>query len=200
MFFGINLLTASLEMIFNKMAGSTTQFVLDDYTFLDPENFNFCTSVGNEVTDERPLFGEENSCPNTNNDDTSSGSTLNEMQETNDLNVDKHPFFIPTSPFVCTTEDMIQLLQLIMPSYLYKLSIIKDKQQSLLKEEQENLVPLVIHLLHDHSEKPTDQHTLQQYLKERSRYLHQLLGDLMPATTKHAFIKKIKRKDTWVKN
>ncbi|KAI8096540.1 uncharacterized protein BX664DRAFT_324220 [Halteromyces radiatus] len=164
---------------------------------------SLCTRVGNEVTDERPLFSDGISYPSTNDDNTSAKSSvspLDGMQESNVLNINKHPFFTPMKPFVCSTEDMIQLLQLTTPSYLYQLSIIKDKQQALVKEEKENMLPLVINILRNHSEQPMDQYTLQQYLKERSCFLHHLLGELMPAATKQSFIKKVKRNDTWIKS
>ncbi|KAI8092630.1 uncharacterized protein BX664DRAFT_327757 [Halteromyces radiatus] len=174
----------------NNDSGISQDIVPQEFsTMLDPFDFTLHSTINNEVIDSQQLF----------NPKQETDETKEESEWTKDMNINNQPFFNPTTPFITTPQDSEQLLLLEMPSYLYKLGILKKKQQELVREEDENLFPRVINLIHDHLEPPTDNISRQKYVKERNRFLHRLLGDVMPSAMEHSFVKKVKRRDTWTK-
>ncbi|KAI8093155.1 uncharacterized protein BX664DRAFT_329053 [Halteromyces radiatus] len=163
-------------------------------TILDPQTFNLLTIVGGQVVDTQPLFDKEDgeivdNQPLDNRGPTSKSS----------LNVNNNPFFEP-KPFLCTLEDIKQLVHMNIPGYLYKVAILKEKQLEIAKEEKESLIPLVLHLAHKKFKKPSNHADRQQYVKDQNRYIQHLLGDVMPAGVIRNFLAKIKRNDEWLVN
>ncbi|KAI8099130.1 uncharacterized protein BX664DRAFT_320472, partial [Halteromyces radiatus] len=139
-------------------------------TILDPQTFNLHTIVGDQVIDTQPLFNKEDDGTIVDISIRSLDNSIPEPTSNNSLNINNQPFFRPSKPFVCTLGDLEQFLHMNIPGYLYKVAIIKEKQQEIVKEEKESLIPLVLHLLHEQFDKPGDQVARQHYISVVSAY------------------------------
>ncbi|KAI8096541.1 uncharacterized protein BX664DRAFT_324222, partial [Halteromyces radiatus] len=126
-------------------------------TVLDPETFQVHTLLGTESVEVHPLFEEvEQTATFKGPEEKTEDSEINGCATVSNKNVYDNPFYQP-KPFKCNPEDRKELLSIMIPSYLYQLSLLKEQQQKLAKEEKEHLFPLVTNLLHDNLDEPVGQ-------------------------------------------
>ncbi|KAI8098994.1 uncharacterized protein BX664DRAFT_10945 [Halteromyces radiatus] len=98
------------QYTFNKMANSSNQFMLDEYTWLDTDTLTLSTVVNNKIVEKQSLF-----------EDTS------EWSSTENLNINHHPFFYPTQPFIMNTDDSQQVLLMSTPRLCRAISLYTRK-------------------------------------------------------------------------